>query len=300
MKTTRFLLAITAFIAAISTTTAQDYTFKVLVNKGNNQLKTASGWAPLKTGSTLQPTDEIKVAENAYVGLVHSSGKPLEVKKAGPYVVANLAKEMKPGQSLAVKYADFVLSANTEKNNRLSATGSVHRGGKTIQVALPGAQDSGKVFGDSIFLNWNKDAGPYEVMIKNLFGEELKKFVVKDTFLTVNLLDASLAADQKILVEVYPEKNPERKQDPSYMVSKLTGAEKAKLKEKIVSEVGAVSRRSAMDLLILGGFFESNKMLIDAQRAYAEACRLAPDVADFKANYADFLIRSGLIKPEPK
>ena len=48
----------------------------------------------LKTGASLKSGDELKVSENAYLGLVHVSGKPLELKTAGSYKVADLAAKM--------------------------------------------------------------------------------------------------------------------------------------------------------------------------------------------------------------
>ncbi|NJM24164.1 MAG: hypothetical protein HC859_00020 [Bacteroidia bacterium] len=51
----------------------QDYAFKVLANKGTNEVKSGETWAPVKTGASLKESDEIKVADNGYLGLVHKA-----------------------------------------------------------------------------------------------------------------------------------------------------------------------------------------------------------------------------------
>src|SRR5688500_12496233 len=93
---------------------SQEYSFKVLVNKGKNEMKSGSDWKPVKVGASLKSPDEIKVSENAYLGLIHVSGKPLELKNAGNYKVIDLAAKVGTGTSVLNKYTDFILSNNTE------------------------------------------------------------------------------------------------------------------------------------------------------------------------------------------
>ncbi|HPH47850.1 MAG TPA: hypothetical protein PKU83_12625 [Chryseolinea sp.] len=81
---------------------AQDYAFKVLANKGTNEVKSGDAWQPLKTGASLKSTDEVKLTDNAYLALVHSSGKPMELKEAKTYKVADLAASLKPGTSVLI------------------------------------------------------------------------------------------------------------------------------------------------------------------------------------------------------
>src|SRR5262245_31834962 len=131
MKKGRVLLAIALYFIALGAyAQAQDYAFKVLANKGANEYKSGESWQAVKTGASLKPGDELKVSENAYLGLVHVSGKPLELKQAGKYEVTKLAASVNAGTSVLAKYTDFILSSNSAeaKKNRLSATGAVHRG----------------------------------------------------------------------------------------------------------------------------------------------------------------------------
>src|SRR5687767_6116591 len=74
----RTLALIFAFFSTTPFVFAQDYAFKVLANKGSNEVKSGETWQPLKTGSSLKKGDEVKLATNAYIGLVHATGKPME------------------------------------------------------------------------------------------------------------------------------------------------------------------------------------------------------------------------------
>src|SRR5215212_330319 len=128
---------------------AQDYAFKVLVNKGKNELKSGNNWQQLKVGLSLKPADVLKISENSYLGLVHVSGKALEIKQSGSYKVTDLAAKIDGGSSVLTKYTDFILSSATSPKNRLAATGAVDRGVNNIQVYLPKAEQA-VVYNDHI------------------------------------------------------------------------------------------------------------------------------------------------------
>jgi len=67
MKQLKFL-AISGFLLISSLCCAQeDYAFRVLANKGANEVKTGNTWQPLKTGAQLKTGDELKISENASV-----------------------------------------------------------------------------------------------------------------------------------------------------------------------------------------------------------------------------------------
>src|SRR5690242_8936822 len=91
-----------ALIATVAM--GQDYSFKVLASKGNNEIKTNGAWVPLKTGASLRTGDELKLASNGYIGLVHKKGKPLEVKTPGSYQVAQLESQVNSGSGIVSKY----------------------------------------------------------------------------------------------------------------------------------------------------------------------------------------------------
>jgi cytochrome c-type biogenesis protein CcmH/NrfG len=47
----------------------------------------------------------------------------------------------------------------------------------------------------------------------------------------------------------------------------------------------------------MAGFYEENKLFVDAIGAYEEAIKLAPDVPTYKEAYEEYLLRNKLKKP---
>jgi hypothetical protein len=298
MKTTKLTL-IFGFFLINSLVLGQGYAFKVLANKGTNEVKSGDTWAPLKTGASLQLGDEIKLAENGYVGLVHSSGKPKEVKQSGTIKVEKLAQEVGGGgTSVISKYTDFILSSNSAeaKKNRLSATGAVHRAVEDtpIKLMLPENQHSG-IYNNVAVISWDgsKVDGPYVVVIKNMFEDQLAKAETPETSLQIDLSDPRFANASAILVEVSSKSDP-KLLSKQHMIKKLAPLEQDKVKTSLNEIIGQVSEQTALNKLILAGFYEENNLFIDAIAAYEDAIKLAPDVSDYKDAYEEFLLRHGL------
>ena len=55
-----------------------------------------------------------------------------------------------------------------------------------------------------------------------------------------------------------------------------------------------MSAETALNKFIMAGFYEENKLLIDAITAYEQAIKLAPDVPTYKEAYEEFLLRNKL------
>jgi hypothetical protein len=284
---------------------AQDYAFKVLANKGANEYKSSEGWQPIKTGAVLKLGDELKISENAYLGLVYNTGKPLEVKKSGSYKVSDLAKEVGPGTSVLNKYTDFILSSNSAeaKKNRLSATGAVHRGEPTmLNVFLPPPQNAG-VYGKVMVVEWEtpKSGGPYVVILKDIYEEEIARFETPETLMRIDMADAKfpkLATELAILVEVASKADAKTKSEGK-VVKKLDPATLERVKKAYAEIAGEIKEETAFDKFIQAGFFEQNGLLIDALTSYEESIRLAPDVDDFRTGRDEFLYRNKLATQKP-
>lgn len=294
MKSIKGIIILMCFAAWQPLQAQKDYLFKVLVNKGQNEVKVGESWQPVKTGSTLRAGDQLKVANNAYVGLIHSSGKPLELKEAKVYKVSEL--EVGNGPSVINKYTDFILSSATEKKNRLGATGAVHRGSHSIKVFLPKSEIA-FVYEDTVILDWERkaDEGTYVVSLKSIFGDDLYTTESTGNTISINLAEPKFAAEDNIIVEVYPKTQPGKKPDPPFIIKKLSQADKDRVKVQLKEISAEVSGNNSLSKLVLAGFYEQNKLLIDAGTAYQEAIQLSPDVEQFKDEYRNFLIRHAII-----
>ncbi|MEQ8924891.1 MAG: hypothetical protein RLO81_03705 [Fulvivirga sp.] len=292
----RILAVVLALFVAGTVATAQSYTFKVLANKGNNKVKSGADWESLKTGASLNSTDELEVSSDAYLGLVHSSGKTLELKEAGIHKVSDLASRINTGgSSVASKYADFVLSKMSAegKKNRLSATGAVHRGSNdAIKVFMP---SSVGVYNDKAIVRWDSldNASTYMVTLKNMFDDVLLSIETNDPNVEIDLTNDKIAKENVILLSV-ANKADETVKSGTYAMKKLPSADADKVKASLNSLMSDVNQESALNKYILAGFYEENNLLVDAMTSYEEAMQLAPEVDSYKEAYVDFLLRNRL------
>lgn len=291
----RFLTLILLLVLCTSLQAQENFTFKVIVNKGKNEFKSGATWQPIKVGASLLKSDELRLSENSYMGLMHTSGKPLELKHSGKYKVVDLANKMKEGTSVISKYTDFILSSSENPKNSLKATGAVHRG-SNITLYLP-VSDQALIFNDEITFGWDKDKipGPYEVVFNSLFEDELHHIETADNVVSVNMNDPLLSNEDNIIVYVISKSDP-NKVSERYSLRRLSKADNERIKSQLQEYKLDVEENSAINKLYLASFFEENSLLIDAATALQEAIKLEPEVPFYQEAYQGFLIRNGLKK----
>ena len=292
-----FLITLCFLFSGFGFCYGQNYAFKVLANKGKNEVKKNGEWRPLKTGESLQKWDEIKLSENPYLGLIHKSGKTIELKSSGTHKVSDLDSRIsRGGSSVISKYADFVLSKMSAeaKKNRLSATGAVHRGEEDeINLFMP---SSSGVYGKNLIVRWDsaeQTSGPYKVVLTNMFEDELMTIETGDTHLGLDLSSEQLSRENVILINVTA-KNNESVKSGTYAIKKLKPAESDKIGQSLKELSGEIEENTALNKYILSGFFEQNNLLINALTSYEEAIALEPEVKFYKDAYQDFIDRNRL------
>jgi hypothetical protein len=281
-------------LTCVCMASGQDYTFKVLVNKGKNEKKTGANWEPLKVGSSLKSLDEIKVSENAYIGLIHVSGKPMEVKNAGKYKVADLDKKVGTGSSVINKYTEFILSNNSpDKKNTMTATGAVHRGLDKIKLYLP--PSSSYVFGDTVLVEWEKEktiSAPYIVTVSTLWGDELIKTETSENSIALYMNDKLLAKENDIMIKVSSKKD--RKDSDEYTLRKFSRNDRERIQISYNEMAVQTAENTALNKLVRAGYYEQNKLIADAASSYQRAIKLEPTVSMYQEAYEEFLIRNAL------
>ena len=230
------IYALILAVITVQTAFSQDYAFKVLANKGTNELKSGNNWAPLKTGASLKIEDELKIADNAYLGLVHVSGKPVEIKQAGTYKISDLSAKVNGGSSVLMKYTDFILSSNgaETKKNRLSATGAVHRdvtGAHAIKLVLPENQHAG-IYNSKVVINWDdtKAKGAFVVTLRNMFDDVLHKIETPSSGVEIDLNDPKYSSENAVLVEVTSKADP-KQFSKQHLIKKLAAGEQERIKK---------------------------------------------------------------------
>jgi hypothetical protein len=292
MKTRSIILG--ACILVSSALYAQSYTFKVLVSKGKTEIKSANTWQVIKIGESLKATDEIKIGENAYLGLIHASGKPLEMRDAGSFKVSDLVSRLGSGTNVLNKYTDFILSSEQDKRSRLSATGAVHRGTKDVIVVYLSDASRAELYGDKLAIQWSSTEvkGPYEVVFTTLLDDELARFEIKENQLIVPMNEGGLKDEYEIMVKVVSKGNPGRG-SKEYIIKRLRPADREKFTKVMDENKASVAEETALSKYYMAGIYEENFLLNDALTAYQEAIKMAPDVALYQDAYAEFLKRLG-------
>lgn len=299
MKTILSLLFVLLIGSAAS---AQNFVFKVLANKGSNELKTTqAAWTPLKTGAMLQSGDELKVSENAYLGLMHSSGRTLEITNAGVMNVDELAKTINANStSVTSKYADFVLNklSADEEGSEMEATGAVKRDVQIgdFRVYMP---SSVELFNGQANISWTElemEGEPvYLVSVKNMFDEVIFNAETTSNNIDIDFDQAKFKGQRLVILNVTVQGMEDEVKSGDYGISRVN-PDKADILNSELSEIKG--EESSMNYVMLASFYEKNKLIVDALNAYRKAAELSPEVEDFKTLLADFMARNGLVTVE--
>jgi len=309
MKNQILYFLVFSIFFSVTSAFGQDYTFKVLANKGANLVKKAGAAeaVPLKTGSTLQGTDQLIVVEGSYIGLMHKSGKTIEVRDAGTSKVTDLEKKVAvKTESVSSKYAQFIASKMADDGTvtlaqRMNATGAVSRaaGGTAIDVVLP-QSNSIDVLGSTAVINWLAPpaAGQgaiYEVKIMDIFDEVIFTDETAKTQITLDFEDESMTNESGLYIFSVKLKGNNEVVSGKFGIKRVAEGEMASIVknyEGLQSEINESD--SPLNKLIYASFFEENGLILDALTKYEEAIKLSPDVADFQELYEAFKFNNGL------
>jgi len=297
MKNKLFALAFGLVLCSYSAF-SQDYVFKVLANKGENTYKAAAGssWEALKTGTKLESGDLVKTSGSCYLALLHSSGKPIELKEAKEYKIDDLNTQMGGGESIVGKYANYVASKmtpeerETNRKKYASVTGATERGFEQIKVFMKSTAD---VYNTSAIIRWKPQANAenYELTLKDMFDDVIMVTETDDNHFKVDFTDDRLQDKDLVIVSVSV-KGDKESNSGDYGIQKVSTDASSKYKNDLDALSEALDPSSAINNLILAEFYEQNNLLLDALTSYEMAIQKSPDVDYFKDAYTEFLMRN--------
>lgn len=297
MKTKLFVLAFGLALCSYSAF-AQDYVFKVLANKGDNTYRSASGsWEALKTGTKLVSGDVVKTTSGSYLALIHSSGKPLELKEAKEYKIDDLNSQVSGGETGIVgKYANFVaskMSPEEREENRkkyASVTGATERGFEQIKVYM---KTTANIYNNSAIIRWKPQANAeeYELTLKDMFDEVIMVTETSDNYYKVDFNDPRLKDKDLVIVNISV-KGDKESNSGDYGIQRVSSSDSQKYKSELDELSAALDPNSSINNLILAEFYEQNNLLLDALTSYETAIQKSPDVDYFKDAYTEFLMRN--------
>ncbi|PIB35673.1 hypothetical protein BFP72_09850 [Reichenbachiella sp. 5M10] len=285
----------------------QGFVFRVLASKGANQVKKGVNGeiVPLKTGATLMSGDELIAADGAYIGLMHKTGRTIEVRNSGVTKITDLESKLAKSQNdVANKYAQFVMNkmnegdgdVNRNYRQNMKATGAVERAtsSSALKVMLPSSVD---ILNPQAIIRWTEAPGvenpAYIVSIKNIFDEEIFKAETQKTSLAVDFDNENLANERLVILTVKVKEQSDIVSG-DYGIKRISADDAAAINENLEELRAEISDDSPLNKLIFASFYEENNLILDAVTEYEEAIQEAPEVDDFKMIYDDFLIKNGL------
>lgn len=265
-----------------------NYTFKVLGLSGSVKKNTPSGAVSLTPGSKLS-ADESIVIENGYCGLIHSTGKGVELKKSGTYSIAELSKSINTSgkqPKVSDRYVSYVMgqltkdeSEDINSNHRkyMEVTGSVERASTNYRIKLI-ALASNEIQPKSYTLNWNSNVADAEYVLDvfNLFNEVVFSARTKENSAAVDFAPLFAKHGKNLIVSVKVSGRPEIKSKE--YTFKLADPSQTK-------ELGLSEDKTPIGYMVNGIICEEHNMFVDALAFYREAANSEATVPEYKEAY---------------
>ena len=303
----RNLLGILFVILSVSIIQAQSFEFRVLANKGQNTVKAKGSdtWKPVKTGSTLFAGSEVKVSSGGYLGLMHKSGKTMEIKTATTHKIDELSKSiLTKGSSVASQYGEFLLAkmnkggdgdVSASKLNNLNVTGAVSRAtgdDAEIQIFLP---KTSKILGfDDTRIKWKEldSVDGYKLTVDNLFSETIAEKAVDNNVYDLSQLGVNIEEQGGLFLRVMS-KGETKASSSAHAVELITGSKREEILNKLTALKGDLTNDDvSLNKLILAIFYEENKLFLHAFSCYHEVLEEYPEVDFYKSAYLSFVERN--------
>ncbi len=291
-------LIILVLFSATCYTIAQDYSFKVIISKGDISYRESSStnWNRLKAGSRLHSGDILKVEPNGYVALLGSSGETIELKnkETKEYKIDELAAQLTDAETgLINKYASYLVSKmapEARESNRkayASITGAVEREVVTIHAYM---RKSSVLFDTMAVIRWKPvdNAAEYNVVVKNIFDEIILEAKTSKPAISLDFSDEKLKDRDMVIISISTGGGGSN----DYSITKVTRDRPGAFVTEIGELHAALDTGSAFDNLVLAEFYEQNNLLLDATTCYEKAMEIEPDVQYFKDVYLEFLMRN--------
>ncbi len=286
---------------------SQSFEFRILANRGENTVKAkgSTEWQPIRTGSTMFAGSEIKLSEGGYIGMMHKSGKTMEIKTPKVHDIDALSKSvMTQGSSVASQYGEFLMAkmsdsedgdVSASKLNNLNVTGAVSRAAgedEDIQMFLP---KTSRVlsFNDAI-IKWKsiEDVSGYKLEIQNLYSETVASKEIEVNTFDLSKLQLNIAEEGGIFLKVTGISEEGLSSQP-YAIELLSGPEQEKIEQNLAKLKGEIQNEEhSLQKLILAMFYEESKLYLHAFSCYNEILSEYPDEDFYKSVYVDFVERN--------
>lgn len=304
---THTLLTIIALLILITAggVLAQTPEFKVLASNGNCFYKKGidKDWLKISIGIKFFKPDSIKLEKGAYLGLVHSNGKTLELKKPGVFSVAKMSKDLsKKTDNVSQKLTNYVFKVvsdfnsvfeNKDYKGMLDNTATVERSVSImINSGFPHTTDL--MPGKTTFF-WDhflKTPVNYKFNIVDKSGKPVFSKITKDSMIMVNLPELKLERGQKYYWFINLGDNMNvASQRFSFTVK--TDEDIKTLNtglSDLTKDIGV--KPSSPGELLKAVLYEDHQLMLNALISYEKAVRMSPEVGDYQKFLAIFKMKT--------
>jgi hypothetical protein len=292
-KTLAFALTIAVMLPVLAMAQG-DEIYKVIACKGKITLERTK--KPVNVGSGLNSTDQLRLEGPVYLGLVHKSGKAVELRTQGIVNVKDLPMP-KSGSGMD-KLVGFVVNSvkgAEEGKNIKSASVEMSLNVNKLRLISPRTT---KTIDDDMTFTWNGsvDGKPANYLFTITDANQNVRFKkeLTETQLAVNLKSLNLEKDRCYYWSV-TQTNAQVPSSESYCLYLVNDAETASLSGQLQTLRQEQSTQpTALDKLMLGAFYEQNGLTYRAMTAYKDAAAMGGDVEIFSDSYREFLRRTGV------
>lgn len=284
------------------------YAFKVLASKGSHQVLSNGHWKSLAAGDPLNPKEKLKLSSGGYIGLIHSTGKTLELKSTGTYSVSDLEAKIITGTStFGQKYGKFVaegmFAGNPDAKSNYNKTGSVNRAGEKTSIVLYAPLKIKALKHKPLTLNWNDcgEAHIYTITLKNFYNEEVYSVESKTNTVSIDFNNDVIpeGSNGHYLIQVVSKTDPSystnstnwgnESKNQIYSIEVIDSEQSAMIEKKINDLLEELDFSSPLDQMVLAAAYEQEDLMTYAVESYRKAKALAPDVDHYRTQYEEYI-----------
>ncbi|TAE24465.1 MAG: hypothetical protein EAZ92_13270 [Candidatus Kapaibacterium sp.] len=274
-----------------------DEVFKIIACKGTITLERTK--KSVAVGAGLTSTDQLRMVGPVYLGLVHKSGKALELRQEGIVPVKDLLGKVSSKSNGMDKLVGFVVQSvkgAEEGKNIKSASVEMSLNVNKLRLISPRTT---KTIDDEMTFTWSgsvdgNKAPQYLFTITDASQNVRFKRELTETQVSVNLKALGLEKDRCYYWSV-TQVGANAPTVESYCIYMVNEAEMASLNGQLKTLRDEQNAQpTALDKLMLASFYEQNGLTYRAMSAYKDASTLGGDVEIFSDSYREFLRRTGV------
>ncbi len=294
------IILLSAFLSIIFTINAQDHVFRIMATKGANKIQKGTSWSAISTGTKMYKGNKIQIASSGYVGLIHKTGRTLELKTAGVYDIISLESKLgSSSNSFAEKYAKFAFNDMDVSTKKHSVTGSVTRGQEMAYFV--NKKQIELMPNTPLFVTWvyNVDSPDildnFRLEVYSMEDGVLQKIPLDKDAMSVSFtLKEGIEPEDIALKLVHDDlKNEELDIEisgrPSPVLSWAKSLDPVSFEKEYKALKNELKDDTPMNDLMYASFFDEQGLTSYAIGHLARATESAPDIESFRDTYLNYL-----------